>query len=645
MNIKTLIQIVVFGFFSVVFSFFPSFAGDKGTAGTHSNFNYGVGARAIALGNAYVAMPFDASAIYWNPSGLDHIQYKNATLFYTNLLVETNYYYIGYVQPTVGIGSFGVGIMGYGLDGIKETDENNVYYGDKDASENMFLFSYGKKINDKFSIGVNLKIQHQNFMGFVATGVGTDVGFLYQPNFIQPLLSDLSVGLMIQNLIGPRLKANVETDGLPLNMRLGLAKPILKNEWGPMLTFFMDIEQGQKEPFKYHVGTEYVFQNRAMLRVGMNNSQLSFGAGALFDRFQLDYSYGKFADHELNFSHRLSFTIKFGKSKDELFQIAEERRLQEIRKKVDEELYIERQQQIAEAMKEGKAYFEAEDYARAIREFNFILKFTDELPGDLIIEEADKYFDLSQQKSYEQLELNIKEMQAKNDEERRRNEEKFRLNQLHKQALAYFEKEDYERAIEEWKKMLEVSPENAIAKEHIAKAEADLERSLLSLINRADQLARQGDWYAAIRILDRARRLNPDENKIKLIDQKVAQYDKRLNFDELYQQGYRYYRIKDYQNALSSFEKALSYEPNNDKVKKAFFDAKSRVNAKKEPLVGTVKEEYMNGIRFFRAGEYQKALDLWEALLQTQPYNKYILDSIDMAREKIEQIERGAKQR
>ncbi|MDW7681784.1 MAG: tetratricopeptide repeat protein, partial [bacterium] len=165
-----------------------------------------------------------------------------------------------------------------------------------------------------------------------------------------------------------------------------------------------------------------------------------------------------------------------------------------------------------------------------------------------------------------------------------------------------------------------------------------------SLINRADDLARGGNYYAAIRILDSARRLNPDDNKIRLIDQKVAQYDKRLNFDELYQQGYRYYRVKDYQNAMDSFEKALSYEPNNEKVKKAFFDAKARANAKKEPLEGDAKDKFMEGISLYREGKYGAALKVWEELQQRLPYNKYVLDSIDMAREKLEALNRSSNQ-
>ena len=615
-----------------------------GSAGVQSNFSLGVGARALPLGNAYVAMPFDASAIYWNPAGLDHIQYQQASMFFTNLLVGTNYYFLGYVHPTINIGTFGIGVVGYGLGDIDDVDEQNVKNGVRTASEELFLMSYGRKIPWNMSVGVNLKVQHQNILGYTATGVGADVGVLYRPEFTHSLLSGLSVGMIIQNLIGPRLKAGTVTDIIPVDFRIGVAKPFLMTEWGPQLTVFLDLEQGENVPMKFHVGTEYVFQNRAMLRFGMNNSQLSFGAGAIFNRFQLDYSYGKFAENEVSASHRISFSVHFGKSKEEKLKIAEEKRLQEIRERVTEELYMERQQRIAESMKEGKQYLQAGDYARAIREFNFVVKYKDTMPEDLMVAEAEKLLELAQQKSRQELEEQVRIAQAKTAEDKRKEEQKLRLNQLHQQALAYFEKEEYDKAIEQWQKMLEIAPDNPIARENIAKAKADLERKLLSLINRADQLARTGNYYAAIKVLDRARRMNPDNTKIELIDQKVTQYDKRLNFDDLYQQGYRYYRMKDWKKAMDSFQKALAYEPNNENVKKAFFDAKARANARKEPLTGAVKERYWKGILAFRAGKYEEALKIWEDLQKEQPYNKFILDSIDMAREKIEQLRRSPKQ-
>lgn len=626
----------------------------EGYAGTQDNFIHGVGARALALGNAYVAVPYDATAIYWNPAGLDHIQHKNVSLFYTNLLAGTGsqYYFVGYVHPMISFGTLGVGVIGIGTGEIQETDGKARPGGIAAYGSYQFLFSYGKQLPffQDISVGLNLKINHESFSGFQlsgvgtsATGIGTDVGFLYQPNFTNVILNGLSVGLTLQNIIGSRLKMNTETDVHPMNARFGLAKPILKNEWGNQFTIFLDFEQGAKYPFKYHFGTEYVFQNLAMLRVGMNNNQLSFGGGAAFNMFQLDYSFGKFAENEISSSHRISFTIKFGKSKKELIQLAEERRYLEAQRIARQQVEFERNKRIAESMERGKTYIKDEDFARALREFNLITSFENEMPNDTVIKEAKKLAEFAAQKNEEETQKRIREIETKNIEEERREKNKIRLNNYFKQGMAYFESEEYGKAIEEWQRMLEIDPDNELAKQYIGTAKTENEQKILTLITTAESYGRSRKFIEAIGELNRARRMNPNEGQIKLIEQRIIEYEKQMNFIELFQQGYTYYIQKDYQNAMVSFQNALSLQPADATVSKYYNDAETRANARKEAMTSDVKKKFYEGVKLFTAGKYEEALKIWEEIQKIQRYNKEILDGIDLARERIEQQRKGSK--
>ena len=624
----------------------------EGFAGTHENFILGVGARALALGNAYVAVPYDASTIYWNPAGLDHVQHKNLSLFYTNLLYGSQYYFVGYAHPTINFGTFGVGVIGISSGDIAESGTDATPGGIASYGTYQFLFSYGKQLSfyKDVSVGLNLKINHENFSGFLApgigtsaTGVGTDIGILYRPEFSNPILSGLSVGLAIQNLLGSHLKMDTATDVHPLNLRFGLAKPVLKNEWGNQLTFFLDFEQGAKYPFKYHFGTEYVFQNLAMLRVGMNNNQLSFGAGATFNMFQLDYSFGKFAPNEITSSHRISFTLKIGKSKKDLIKLAEERRYLEAQRIARQQVEFERNKKIAESMERGKTYLKNEDYARAMREFNLITSFESEMPNAAVISEAKKLAKFASQKSEEEMQNRIREVEVKNAEQKQREKEKIRLNNYFKQGLAYYESEEYGKAIEEWNKMLEMDPNNELAKRYIATAKDDKEKEILSLMTRAESYGRSRKFIEAIGELNKARRMSPNESQIKLIEQRITDYEKRMNFIELFQQGYTYYIQKDYQNAMVSLKNALSIQPGDRTVKKYYDDAEARANARKEPMPPAIRKKYLVGFKFFTAGKYEDALKVWEEIQKVQRYNKDILDGIDLARDRIEAQRKGSK--
>jgi tetratricopeptide (TPR) repeat protein len=159
----------------------------------------------------------------------------------------------------------------------------------------------------------------------------------------------------------------------------------------------------------------------------------------------------------------------------------------------------------------------------------------------------------------------------------------------------------------------------------------------------ADRYAREGKLNDAIRELNKARMLNPDERQMKVIEQRVEQVENQMDFFDLYRQGYQYYIIKDYQNAMVSFQKALSYSPNDEKVKKFLYNAEVRAKARKETMTEDVKQKFMDGYKSFAAGKYEEALRIWEVLQKKQPYNKQILDGIDAALEKLENQNKGSK--
>lgn len=627
-----------------------SYSQNEGFAGTHSNFNLGVGARALALGNAYVAVPHDATAIYWNPAALDYIQYKNASLFYTNLLAGTQYYFAGYVHPTISIGTFGVGMINIGVGGIEERDGQAVEGGIASYSNYEILFSYSKQLPWNLAVGLNLKFDHQSFSGFIisdvgtsATGIGTDLGLLYRPNLTHFMLDGLSLGLTVQNLIGSRLKMETGTDVTPINLRFGLAKPFLKNEFGHQFTVFMDLEKGAKVPFKFHAGTEYMFQNIAMLRVGMNNSQLAFGAGAMFNMFQLDYSFGKFAPHDLSSSHRVSFTMRFGKSKDELIKIAAENRRQEMERLAEQQVQFERNQRIAESLERGKQYLNDGEFERALSEFNFIMQYERELPNAPVILEAKNLYENADKKNKEKLTEEINKIVEQDAEKTRRRQEEVKLDNHFKQGMAYFEVDDYVKAIEQWNKMLEIDPNHKLAKQWIENARSKREQVILSAITLADRYARDGKLNDAMRELNKARMSNPDERQSRAIEQRITQVENQMDFYDLYRQGYQYYIVKDYQNAMVTFQKALSFSPNDEKVKKYLYNAEVRAKARKETMPEDVRDKFMEGYQHFAAGRYEQALRIWEALQKRQPYNKQILDGIDSALEKLEGQNKGSK--
>ncbi len=96
--------------------------------GTQEIFKLGGGARALGLGSAVVAMPLDASTVYWNPGGLDYLERRSVTMFYTPLLTiaDVKYHYIGAAYPVLDFGTFGAGWLHWDIPGVEEREYGSV---------------------------------------------------------------------------------------------------------------------------------------------------------------------------------------------------------------------------------------------------------------------------------------------------------------------------------------------------------------------------------------------------------------------------------------------------------------------------------------------------------------------------------------
>ena len=131
-------------------------------------------------------------------------------------------------------------------------------------------------------------------------------------------------------------------------------KNIIIGEERNQLTFLLDWNKTQNATSSWHFGTEYSFNKQAMLRLGVNNGQVAFGAGASYNRFHLDYNFGKLFAGEFAGNHRFSVTIDFGKSKSEEIRIARERREQQFRVRADREAWFKGEQEFTTRFQKGK---------------------------------------------------------------------------------------------------------------------------------------------------------------------------------------------------------------------------------------------------------------------------------------------------
>jgi hypothetical protein len=295
--------------------------------------NVGAGARALGMGGAFVAVADDGTTAYWSPGGLPLLKSKEISFMYCQQfknLVKTNY--ISYVHPESRWGAFGISWLRLGVEDIPKTgyidaNQNNMQdFNDKDDDgvkdpgelyiehpiqigsfddvEEGFFVTYGAKIGEKFSAGLNLKYIRQLLAENSSTGWGVDVGGLYE------VLDGFKVGFNLQDVTKTKLKwdsISKHEEIIPTSMKFGAAYTKDISEIKSIITLSWSLDTKYGTEMQY--GVEWWLMNAVALRVGLNNNELTVGTGLRLATFQVDYAF--IGHDDLGNTHRISTSVRF----------------------------------------------------------------------------------------------------------------------------------------------------------------------------------------------------------------------------------------------------------------------------------------------------------------------------------------------
>ena len=107
----------------------------------------GVGARAVAMGEAYSAAADDAGAMYWNPAALTNIKNRSATFMHAAYIGSSYFDYAAYGQNLGSKGAYGVGLQYFSAGGIAQTDATGTDVGTFNPYDLAFSLGYARKLD------------------------------------------------------------------------------------------------------------------------------------------------------------------------------------------------------------------------------------------------------------------------------------------------------------------------------------------------------------------------------------------------------------------------------------------------------------------------------------------------------------------
>ena len=263
---------------------------------------YGVGARALAMGGAYSGLANEASAGYWNPAGLALMDEFEISSMYASFFEGTSLNFIASAHPLgPKIGTFAITDVLLYSGGFEERDYlNNLISDDESIVHNTIICSYARKMG-RVCAGINLKLVQEKDMGYAGSGYGFDLGGMYQ------FSSVLRVGMMLANIVQPRIILREEENIYKMNFKGGVSMEPFKDK----ITMTIDANRLEGEDVYYCGGMEISPWGKLVnFRVGLNHlSEITYGLGVSRGPVGIDYGY---SGHEsLGDLHRVSFSLKW----------------------------------------------------------------------------------------------------------------------------------------------------------------------------------------------------------------------------------------------------------------------------------------------------------------------------------------------
>ena len=601
-----------------------------------------VGGRGVAMAGTQFGSDGEVFAAFYNPALLGRVERREMGVMHNEFLSDLRQEVFAYVHPTERAGNFAAALNYFSYGDISGFNAQGAPTGKVSASDMMFSGSWakdweivmGERMFKGLSTGLTGKVLNKKLHNDSALGFAMDAGLSYAltGRFVEGTQAAASL-----SNFGPGLKFRQESSPLPTAVRIGLARSF----WGDAFTATVDeVMPFHSDPYPA-AALEYKLRKMFSLRVGYKgdkslDQELTYGAGFETSVFKVDYAFVPFED--LGDSHRISVTLRFGKNvkrrtTDEqlALRIREAETLFAQGLLVDAYLVSIQVQRVAPWLDANnrlisKIQKDFQDLEESDR------KEKQRLQAEALFKRAEQFFvegNLINARLEFQTLLGLDPGHKQAQSYLKQIEGQFRsfLDSFYREGMLAFAEENYEKAKEEFEKVLAIRPDHAEAREQLSRCveeiaererearEAQRKDILEKTYSEALQAFRSSEFEKALALFKDVLAVDPGHADALRYEAMV----KRTLHEHSLKTGRDHAAKGQWELAIRNLKKALEYNPGSGAAKEILKDAERRWDLQKKVVSQNL---YKQGLEAFLAGDKKKAQGIWEKALELDPKNE-----------------------
>lgn len=301
----------------------PILGGQKAGTSSLQFLKIGIGARATGMGESFIAVSNDITALFWNPAGLLQFDGYGIHFSHTEWLVDLDHEFAGGIYRIGKNNVIGFSVISLHTAPMMKTNEfqpegTGEYFKYGDLALGL---TFARKFTEQFSFGITFRYVEETLAELKMRGLLFDLGTYYWTG-----LGNSRFAVTISNF-GPQVKptgsvilasgeslSEFQSFPPPTLFRIGFSFDPIDNQVNK-LTTSLQLNHPNDNSENVSVGAEYSYKNLLFLRGGykFNVDTENFSAGVGLNvpisiaKTSFDYSIANFKD--LGFTHRLSLNL------------------------------------------------------------------------------------------------------------------------------------------------------------------------------------------------------------------------------------------------------------------------------------------------------------------------------------------------